>query len=216
MHYKINDKIDIKSENAAKSTKQTNKIVMKYISQLSNEYTVLDYGCGKLRYTIPLCNTVKTVFAVDSRNQITRNQIIDGRKTTITYLESKIPNLRVFDVSEKYWLMQNYDIVLCCNVLSAIPNHSDRIQVLKNIRSVLKSNGEALITVQYRNSYFKLYGERESAFPYYDGWIINNRGNYSFYGIITSKALEKLCYEAGLKIVDIRLNDGSIYFIVKR
>jgi 2-polyprenyl-3-methyl-5-hydroxy-6-metoxy-1,4-benzoquinol methylase len=154
MHYWISNNIIIKSENAAKSCNQTNKLVLKYISTLSNNFVALDYGCGKLRYTIPLCKTVKSVYAIDSIDQLSRIQVINGRKTSILSYADSTSNLNVFELSEDHWKNQNYDVVFCCNVLSAIPNQDDRIQVLKNIKSVLKTNREALITVQYRNSYF--------------------------------------------------------------
>ncbi len=215
MHYKINEEIIIKSENAAKSAKQTNKIVMKYISELPNDYIALDYGCGKLRYTIPLCKKVKTVIAVDSKIQLSRNQVIDGEKISIISYANDISNLNVFELSENDWKKQKYDVILCCNVLSTIPNHFDRLTILENIKKMLNETGEALITVQYRNSYFKLYKSRDYAFPYYDGWIINNKGTHSFYGLITPKALEELCNEASLKITNIQIHDGSTYIKVK-
>lgn len=78
MHYKINDGI-IESELAAKSTRQPNKQVLKYINTLSSDEVVLDYGCGKLRYTIPLSKQVKKVVAIDSLEQLSKRQIINGK-----------------------------------------------------------------------------------------------------------------------------------------
>ncbi len=216
MNYKINNNINIKSHNAAKSIKQTNKFLLNYITHLPSNYTVLDYGCGKLRYTLPLCDTVETVFAIDSSEQLARIQNIDGVKTTVLSFEDKYPNLKIYELSKNEWMNRHYDFILCSNVLSAIPYRKERVKVLKNIRNVLKPNGTALITVQYRNSYFSDYENRSTAIPYYDGWIINNKGNYSFYGLVIPEKLKKLCSEAKLIIENTQLKDGSCYIFVKR
>ena len=50
MHYTINEYL-IKSENAALSYQQTNSQVLKYIDALPNDINILDYGCGKCRYS---------------------------------------------------------------------------------------------------------------------------------------------------------------------
>ena len=62
MHYKIND-IVIKSENAAKPTfTPSNDMLHLLEDNISDSDIVLDYGCGKLRYTIPLSKIAKIVY----------------------------------------------------------------------------------------------------------------------------------------------------------
>lgn len=58
MHYRINDCI-IKTEYAATSTQKPNYIVLDYIKLYAPGTDALDYGCGKLRHTIPLCKYAK-------------------------------------------------------------------------------------------------------------------------------------------------------------
>jgi len=115
---------------------------------------VLAYGCGKLRYTIPLCKLAREVIAIDSEEQITRKQEIWKEKTSIIDYSNKVSNLKIYSIRETRWENYKYDFILCSNVLSAIPYDSERIKVLKNIERLLNYKGKALITTQYRNSYF--------------------------------------------------------------
>ncbi len=214
MHYIIEDKIIVKSENAAKSYDQPNKRVLEFIDSITNSMVVLDYGCGKFRYTIPLSLNAKAVIAIDSKEQIERTQTINKLKTTLLkYAKEKMSNVKVFELQDDKWKKVKYDIVLCTNVLSAIPNYEMRLCVLKNIKASLNNDGKAFISVQYRNSYFNSYNSRNNTYKYYDGWIIRNNKSYSFYGIIKPNEIISMCSEAGLKIINFKLLDGSIYII---
>ena len=163
MHYKINGKI-LKTENAAKSVEQPSRFVLDWISELPSNSKVLDYGCGKFRYTIPLSKRVKLVYAVDSIYQIDRKQIINQRYSDIkAYSENYLKNVKIFDVDSKGWKKEKFDFVLCSNVLSAIPFKQVRIEVLQNILKVLAKNGKLLVCNQFRNTYFKAYETNPSA-----------------------------------------------------
>lgn len=216
MHYQINNSILIKSENAAKSTKQPNKVIIEYIDKLSSDFHVLDYGCGKLRYSIPLCSKVEKVIAIDSEHQITRFQIINNIRTTVVnYARRFSTNLDVYSESNTKWMQMKFQFILCTNVLSAVPNREDRLKILRNIKSVLEVGGQALISVQYRNSYFSGYSKRDNSIQYSDGWILRNRSGNTFYGLITPENLLKLCAESNLNVIDVKLDDGSVYMIVE-
>ncbi|WP_278548461.1 class I SAM-dependent methyltransferase [Paraclostridium bifermentans] len=213
MHYKINDKL-IKSEYAAKSIKQANKEVLKIINELPNDIVTLDYGCGKLRYTIHLSKKVKHVYSVDSNEQINRKQLIKDAKTTVKDYSNRLDNVTVFSLEDNGWKKNKYDFIICCNVLSAIPIYRERIVIFKNIKKLLSNNGKALISTQYSNSYFNEYKIRKDCKKYYDGWIINGKKNTAFYGIIT---LEKMIYYAtkvGLNVEKSYKKNGSAYLIV--
>jgi SAM-dependent methyltransferase len=200
MHYSIKkeNEIVIKSEYAAKSIRQQSGWVIDWIKNLPVNSIVLDYGCGKLRYTIPLIQRVNEVIAVDSKEQLNRIQKIDkDKQLTIKEYSKSVSNLKVCSI-EEFNYNQYFDWALCTNVLSAIPHENERIKVLQNIYQALKSNGKALITTQFRNSYFKLYQIKENAQNYNDGWIIKNKKGYSFYGIIPPNSLKELCLKAGI------------------
>lgn len=216
MHYNINQDIIIKSENAAKSNLQPNKYVLDYFKGIYNMDLVLDYGCGKLRYTIPLCNLAEKVIAIDSEEQITRKQRIWAEQTSIIDYSDRINNLQVYSIRENKWKSYKYDFILCSNILSAIPYDSERFEVLNNIKELLNYKGRALITTQYRNSYFSTYESRNNTFKYHDGWIIKNKSYYSFYGLISTERLVGYCNKGGLSIEKIDIHDGSSFITVSR
>ena len=212
MHYLV-DGFNVESELAAKTTLNPNKHVLKYISEIPISATVLDYGCGKMRHTIPLSKRVARVYAIDSENQIYKIQIIDGIRTSVYgYSQTYAKNIIVHDAECDAWRNRKYDRVLLTNVLSAIPFYDTRINILRNICSVLEDDGQALISTQYRNSYFKRYEFRTSCKKYCDGWLLRrSQTKYAFYGLITPEDIVELCDSAGLAVVDVKKVDGSVY-----
>ena len=82
MRYTIQGQI-IKSENAAKPHNQKSKVIDEYLLSKAGNDTVLDYGCGKLRYADSLIKIGNKVTFVDSEVQLNRVQIIRGEKTNI-------------------------------------------------------------------------------------------------------------------------------------
>lgn len=214
MHYRINNQL-IKSEYAAKSPKQANKEIVKIINSLPTDYFVLDYGCGKLRYTIPLSKRVNKVYSIDSSEQVNRKQLINGERITIKkYCEKYIPNVNIFELQDDKWRIGEYNFILCANVLSAIPLYSERIKVFKNISNLLRSDGIALISTQYRNSYFNSYNLRKDCKKYYDGWIICGKQYPAFYGIVTLEKMISYAKRSNLSIRKAYKKDGSAYLMV--
>lgn len=215
MHYQINDFL-IKSENAALSTKQTNKIILAHINELPKNIVVMDYGCGKCRYSKQLNAHAKKTVLLDSAVQISRTQMIhEERLSVIDYAKKHLSNAYVYSIEEYDFDKDEFDFILCSNVLSAIPLVDERKKVLRNIKKLLKSTGTALISVQYSNSYFKTYSQNTGAIKHEDGWIIKRGNSYSFYGIILPNELIELCENVGMEVVKVIKHDGSIYLTVK-
>ena len=133
MHYHVGEYI-IESELAAKPIGQTNKRILDFINELPKETQVLDYGCGKLRYSLPLSNKVSKVVAIDSNFQVDKIQKIGSLYTSPRMYNKN--NLFVYDLDEEEWKKYTYDVVLCTNVLSAIPLNEYRLQVLQNAYKV--------------------------------------------------------------------------------
>ena len=125
-------------------------------------------------------------------------------------------NVSVCSIETFDFTKQQFDFILCSNVLSAIPDKQTRKKLLDNIYDILLDNGIALITVQYRNSYFNTYNNREGVEKYEDGWLIKRNNSYSFYGIIYPEQLIEMCLKSNLKIENLYKNDGSIYLTVAR
>lgn len=210
MHYLVGEYV-VESELAAKPISQTNKKILDFINALPRESRVLDYGCGKLRYSLPLANKVSRVVAIDSTFQVDKIQKIGAFHTSPRMYNKD--NLFVYDLDEDEWKKYTYDVVLCANVLSAIPLNEYRFQVLQNAYDVLCKKGFLMISVQYRNSYFSSYKKREDVIHYNDGWLIKRSYNkYAFYGIPPAETIISLCYKVGFRHCEIALEDGT-YFI---
>ncbi len=214
MHYRVNNGI-VESELAAKSVFQPNKYVLEYILSLNPTDTVLDYGCGKLRYTIPLSRQVKSVVAIDSEEQIEKIQMISGKKTALS--QYHVDNVLICPIHSSAWKNQTYDVIICTNVLSAIPYRKERIKLLKNAKSVLKNTGTIYITTQYRNSYFSKYNGRDGVERFNDGWLIPRKKNkYSFYAPLNSNEIIDLCVETGFVIDKCFQKDGSCFIFASK
>ena len=203
MHYQI-DNLIVKSELAAKPASQTNKIVLDHIANLPNHIKVLDYGCGKLRYSINLAEHVDNVVAIDSLEQI---------RTLEKSSYEHYNNLNVMTIEQPDWYKQKYDVVFCTNVLSAIPFEEYREKIINNAKDVLKKDGYLFISVQYRNSYFSQYKNRDDASSFRDGWLIKHKTTNlcSFYGILSADYITVLCRKAGFKHITVKKKDGSCF-----
>ena len=212
MHYEI-DGLVVESELAAKPLAQSNKYILQYISDIPWSSLVLDYGCGKLRFTIPLSMQVASVVAIDSRCQLNKVQTINGIRTSVAeYAKTRMHNVYVCEIEDKAWKEGKYDRILLTNVLSAIPFYETRLNVLSNVKSVLAGDGEVVISTQYRNSYFKTYEARSSCLKFYDGWLMRRSPTaYAFYGIVTPEKIAELCGKVGLAILNTVKIDGSVY-----
>lgn len=210
MHYHLGEYV-VESELAAKPISQTNKKILHFINALPSESRVLDYGCGKLRYSIPLSNKVSKVVAIDSSFQVDKIQKIGTLYTSPRMYKKN--NLFVYDLDEDEWKKYTYDVVLCTNVLSAVPINEYRLQILQNAYDVLCKKGFLMISVQYRNSYYSSYKKREDVISYNDGWLIKRSYNkYAFYGMPSVETVTSLCYEVGFRDCQTTVEDGT-YFI---
>lgn len=193
--------VELRTENAAKSYKQANKWIVDFIAHLSPEDVVLDYGCGKFRYTIRLSRRARTVWAVDSTHQIDREQqIVNGRTTLREYAKKYLKNVSVCPISSKDWKRRKFDFVLCTNVLSVIPLRVQRVKVLRALATVIKPQGQILVSTQFRNTYFKQWASNPNATWVRDGWLVKGARGASFYSIIPPRQLGQLCRSAGLTL----------------
>ncbi len=216
MHYKIGG-VRIRSEYAALSSGNPHQLVLKQILDWPRDASVLDYGCGKLRYSIPLARVVHSVTAIDSAVQLMRTQKIDGQFTTLRQFAcSPNSNIRVFSLNETQWQKSRYDRILCANVLSAIPSQRHRNELMSKIRKVLRRDGVALIVNQHRNSYFKTYASRKTARRHLDGWLLSTKAGTRFYGLIDKSVLLRLCKRSRLSVSRIGVWGESTFAIVTR
>ena len=216
MRYKINSKVLIRTENAAKPRTQFSKFLKKMILDLEPVGSSIDYGCGKLRYTGFMLKTTDTLAIIDSEIQLSRIQKLVGQVTTIRELSRKTNRVSAYNTTEFGKLAARFDRAFCLNVLSVIPSHSARKGVVALILDRLKPDGTCLFVVQYRNSDFSRMKSMPNAKKWLDGFLIDSLRGYSFYGMISPSELSRLVENAGFEILDQKLNEGIVYVLAKR
>lgn len=198
MRYNVNE-ITIKSENAAKPHTQTSKAVLNYLLAKKNIDNVLDFGCGKLRYSETLNEISSSVTYVDSRVQLTRCQVIKDQKTSvINYVNENYKGSTVVPYEEIDSHNQRYQLITCTNVISAIPCQDTLQKVLVTINNLLDNDGMVVFVNQHRSSYFKrfLNGQKRLF-----GYVYKGKRGYSYYGIITPEVMIGLLEVNGFTIL---------------
>lgn len=194
MRYLING-ASIRTENAAKSSSQKSSAVDAYLLSLEGRPSVLDFGCGKLRYADTLVSVASDVTFVDSSVQIGREQVVRGEKTTVReYVQANYPGCSTVCFDELAEHEQKYDVVTCTNVLSAIPCKKTLSEVMAQIHRLLKRDGFAIFVNQHRSSYFKKY---ESGQKLLYGFLHTGPKGASYYGILDRTVIEELLTEHG-------------------
>jgi hypothetical protein len=216
MHYQIKPGIVVKTENAAKPESQSSAFLKLLLADLPHVSSSVDFGCGKLRYCNTILERTDSLTVVDSEIQLSRTQILRGRKSTIRDIVSRSNRIRIYNDTEFDKLSEDFDRAFCINVLSAIPMIEKRRQVMEVIRSHLRPRGACLYAVQYRNSDFKRMRSMPNAQSWEDGFLIDSLRGFSFYGLISPNCLVSLARSAGFSICDIRRNQGSVYVWASR
>jgi 2-polyprenyl-3-methyl-5-hydroxy-6-metoxy-1,4-benzoquinol methylase len=216
MHYQIHDMV-IQSENAAKPESDAAMPLVRWLAQRDHTPSALDYGCGKLRYTHHLARRSTRIGICDSYVQLTREQKIHGRRTSVrTFAEGRWPRCRIH-VLEDFLRAQphRYDFILCANVLSAIPCRRIRACSLRAIRAALTARGQVLFVNQHTNSYFTMIRRKSTTWPHLDGWISKTNGHFSYYGILNKEAVIELAIGSGFGIVDAWVDGQSNYVLAE-
>jgi SAM-dependent methyltransferase len=211
MRYKIAPDIEIRAENAAKPESQASKFLLDLLAGLSHVDSTFDYGCGKLRYQTAIAETTDSLAIIDSEVQLSRTQILRGKKASIRNIYKQSNRVQVYSDEEFQKLNARFDRGFCINVLSVIPFNARRRQVLEVIRRKLRRGGECLFVVQYRNSDFTRMRKMPNAKPWLDGFLIDSLRGHSFYGLISPDRLESSLKRAGFCVCKTDLNEGSVY-----
>jgi SAM-dependent methyltransferase len=214
VHYSIKG-ITIKTENAAKSSKQGSRYLINWLLQHEHVTDVLDYGCGKLRYTTYLHHISNSLTIVDSDCQLDRTQIIGDVKTSVReYAQNHWPGCTIYDL-EQFWngIQERFEFILCANVLSAIPSAKARAKSLRAIHSVLKRKGQLLVVNQHTNSYFTQMQNDPRSMQYFDGWISQSHNGGAYYGLLNKDKVIALLTRFGFEIIDAWIEDQSNYVL---
>lgn len=212
MRYRVKG-VEVRSENAAKPHTQRSKVVAAYLKACPTVGSLMDYGCGKLRYSDLLTRIARRVSFVDSDVQLTRRQRIRGRMTTVVQcVSSRYQNARVLTIAQAHRGRARFDRVTCINVLSAIPTLSELHAALGIIRQRTKRTGVAVFVNQHRNSYFKKFTWGK---PHLFGHLYTGRRGHSYYGVFTMARVRRLLRGRGFRILNA-WQSGEINFVEAR
>lgn len=197
MRYKISGN-ELRTENAAKPHTQQSKLVASYLNSIEVVDSLLDFGCGKLRYSDILTSISKRTTFVDSEIQLFRTQVVRGIKTTVdNYVTSNYENSIAISFESIKKHKEKYDLITCTNVLSAIPCDKTLKSALGEMRRLLKEKGTIIFINQHKSSYFKKY---ETGQRHMHGYLYNGRKGTSYYGILCKIKTTALLEENGFKV----------------
>jgi len=211
MHYKLGRGVIVKTENAAKPISQPSSCLNELLSSLPHVSTAFDYGCGKLRYKSAILKRSDELAVVDSEIQLSRLQILDKTRSSIREIARNSNRITVLNDVEFETSRRRFERGFCINVLSVIPIPAVRRKVLRTIRSHLNRSASCLFVVQYRNSDFDRMQRLTNAKRFRDGFLIDSRRGYSFYGLISPERLVSMLTNEGLVVKSMKLNEGSAY-----
>ena len=203
----------LRTENAAKPFSHRSKSVTDYLRALPKVDTLLDFGCGKLRYSDLLSRIGRQVSFLDSHLQLTRQQTVRGRMGTVTDTVRRLyPHAEVIPAEEITKCTRKYSLVTCTNVLSAIPDAQALVDVIRSIRRLTKPTGMAVFVNQHKNSYFRNF---ERGTPHLFGHLVEGKQGSSYYGVMTKERVIDLLLESGMGILEA-WNCGEINFVEAR
>jgi hypothetical protein len=111
---------------------------------------------------------------------------------------------------------EQYDLVLCANVLSAIPSPRARSKSLRAICSCLSRDGRVLIVNQHTNSYFTHVRQSPLSTSYGDGWLLRSTKGAAYFGILTKAKVATILKRHGFEVTESWIEGQSNYTLAKR
>lgn len=198
MRYLI-DEEEIRAENTAKPYTQKSTVVDKYLYEIEGQPDILDFGCGKLRYSDTLRKVSGKLTFVDSDVQLCRLQMVREERTSVgAYIKNYYQGALAISFEELSSHDDRYDVITCTNVLSAIPCSKTITVILEHFARLVKSDGKIVIVNQYRSSAFKKY---ESGSKWLYGYKYHHRRGVSYYGILDKTRIEDLLTGSGFHVL---------------
>lgn len=187
-----------------------------FIENFSKNDCIADIGCGNGRHLIPSAYHYKKVIGLDLSREllkIVNKKILKEKIKNTTLLHSNVLNIPIKS--------NTIDSILYIATLHNIKGRDKRIQSLKEINRLLKSNGKALLSVwsreqeKFRKQFFKKwftqFGENEFGdINIY--WRQHGLNIPRFYHLYSKRELKNDIKKAGLKIIKI---EGVKYYSKK-
>ena len=208
--------ITIKSHNSAKPQKTASIHLLEYLEQyIDIDDIVLDFGCGKLRYSIPISKKANKVIAVDSSEQILRQIKINGQSTTVLQDSIKYKNIEVIDVNDNKWVRSDYNVILLIHVLSAIPDEEDRKKIVDKLFDIMDKECKIICCNNHRMSYFKKWENSDKVIKYNDGYLVKEP-TPSYFGKIDKIKLKEYFPVEKFNIEEVKIQEDNTIFVCKK
>ncbi len=188
--------------------------IVRSLEMLSPCNSLLDIGCGNGRALIAVhgienkCDYIGIDFSVEMLS----NAPISSNTAFIC-----------IDITSNNWtsgFQQSFDAIICFSVLHHIPGHDKRLQILKEIYSILKPGGRCAISVwqfleiprlRLKIVGWEAVGLTEQSVEYNDYLIDWKRGDYGVRYVhhFSPNSLMTLCKLAGFQVDDSFYSDGQ-------
>ncbi len=179
--------------------KQPIKEAIKFLKKQKGK--ILDIGCGSGRHFIK----GKTIYGVDSSEKMLKLAENKAKKLKIKL------NLKKTSADNLPFEDSFFDSALFIATLHCINDEKKREKALKELYRVLKSGGEAIISVWSREHERVKNKPKEAFIP----WTINRKKYLRYYYLYDKKELENLLKKTGFRITKIWENK-NIFVIVKK
>lgn len=178
---------------------------LKYLSEKWKPGRILDVGCGNCRNLLPFAFREFKCYGIDfSENMLEQAEIFCGNhKMRVALKKSESSKLSFPDKS--------FDYVLCLNVIHCMEKDT-RERTIKEIKRVLKPNGEALISVWNKLQKRFLFEKKELMIP----WTVKGKKFNRYYYLFTPKEIKSLFIKNGFKVIKCNTFGRNIILHAKK
>lgn len=186
---------DTIAESFDKTRKKPWSQCIEYIQKQEKKETIIDLACGNGRHLLPASEIYNHVIGIDISEKLL--QIIQNKK------QQKNIQLIQADIVEIPLKNNIADVVLFIAALHNIEGKNNRIQALKEIKRILKKDGQALISVwSSEQEKFKKDIDSNGNINIY--WKQDKLNIPRFYHLYSREEFIDDLKKTGLKIIDFK------------
>lgn len=171
------------------------------IDKSNNHFSILDYGCGRLRNSRHIIENGYKVDVLDTEKQL------QNIKKSLS--ELNITNFYAIDSLPKDIC---YTHILLSFVLNVIPNHSDRVKLISKVRDIM--NPTSILYLEVRNRSFINSLKTKKVFN--DGFVVGKGKIKTFQKGYTSEEIINFCETNQLNVIYKKNTSGSIFLKLQK
>lgn len=161
-----------------------------------SSFSILDYGCGKLRNSRYIIENNYTVDIIETEKQLNNIQTLINELKIMSFFNTK--NIPIHN---------KYDIILSSFVLNVIPDIETRTDILKNIYKMM--DDKSYLYIEVRNTSF--IKNLKTKTPYNDGFITGRGSIKTFQKGYTKEEFILILESMNFNIVKCKVTSGSIF-----